>query len=302
MASAIPSPQPVVHPVFEPVTGTFQYVVADPSSKDAVIIDPVLDFDLGSSKISTTSADQVLQTVHENGYTVTHVLETHAHADHLTASRYVQQTLAQSGQNPPLIAIGQRIKEVQKTFAAMYGIPSAELDSAFDKLLQDDEEFAIGTLEATAIHLPGHTPDSVGYVIGNNVFVGDSLFNPDVGSARCDFPGGSATTLYSSIQRLLSLPEHYRLYTGHDYPPAGRGPEPFYPISEQKATNKHAVLGESEFIEWRSQRDSGLSDPRLLHQALQVNTRGGRIPVQNDGGTSFFKVPVKGPETVLGML
>jgi glyoxylase-like metal-dependent hydrolase (beta-lactamase superfamily II) len=302
MATSIPSREPIVHPVFETTTGTFQYVVADPLSKDAAIIDPVLDFDLGSSKISTASADRVLETVRENGYAVTHVLETHAHADHLTASRYIQQALSKAGQNPPSIAIGARIKEVQRTFAAVYNIPSAELDSAFDKLFEDDEEFAIGTLKATAIHLPGHTPDSMGYVIGSNVFVGDSLFNPDVGSARCDFPGGSATALYGSIHRLLGLPEDYRLYTGHDYPPVGRGPQPCYPVSEQKKSNKHGVLGEKEFTEWRTQRDSSLSDPRLLHQALQVNIRGGRIPAQNETGTSFFKVPVKGSEGILGML
>jgi glyoxylase-like metal-dependent hydrolase (beta-lactamase superfamily II) len=291
-----------VHPVFESVTGTFQYIVADPLSKDAAILDPVLDFDLVLSKVSTDSADRVLETVREHGYTVTHVLETHAHADHLTASHYIQQTLSKSCQNPPLIAIGERIKQVQKTFAPVYGIPAAELSTAFDKLFADDEEFAIGALKATAIHLPGHTPDSMGYVVGANVFVGDSLFNPDVGSARCDFPGGSAAALYGSIRRLLGMPAEVRLYTGHDYPPAGRGPEPFYVVRDQRETNKHGVLGEKEFVEWRSQRDSGLGDPRLLHQALQVNIRGGRLPVRNETGTSFFKVPVKGSEAALGML
>jgi glyoxylase-like metal-dependent hydrolase (beta-lactamase superfamily II) len=302
MAVPTPSGEPIIHPIFESVTGTFQYVVADPLSKDAVIIDPVLDFDLGSSKVSTASADRVLETVREHGYTVTHVLETHAHADHLTASRYMQQSLSKSGQSPPLIAIGERIKQVQTTFAAVYSIPGAELATAFDKLFADDEEFAIGTLKATAIHLPGHTPDSMGYVVGANVFVGDSLFNPDVGSARCDFPGGSAAALYGSIRRLLGMPAEYRLYTGHDYPPAGRGPVPFYVVGEQRETNKHGVLGEEEFVQWRLQRDSGLGDPRLLHQALQVNIRGGRIPAQNETGTSFFKVPVKGSEAVLGVL
>jgi glyoxylase-like metal-dependent hydrolase (beta-lactamase superfamily II) len=281
------SHEPVVHPIFEPVTGTFQYVVADPVSKDAVIIDPVLDFDPASSTISTASADRVLDTVREHGYAVTHVLETHAHANHLTAARYIQQALAPSGR-APLIAVGARIKDVQATFAPAYGVPAAEPDRAFDKLLAGDEAFAVGALGATAIHLPGHTPDSMGCAIGAGVLVGDSLFDPDVGGARCGFPGGSAGALHGSIRRLLGMPDGCRLYTGHDYPPAGRGPEPFYTVGVQREMNKHGVLGEKEFVEWRAQRDKGLSDPRLIHQAMQVNIRGGRIPARSETGTSFF--------------
>jgi glyoxylase-like metal-dependent hydrolase (beta-lactamase superfamily II) len=306
MAAPVPANEPVVHAVFECVTGTYQYVVADPTSKNAVVIDPVLDFDPTLSKITTASADDVLNVIREHGYNVTHVLETHAHADHVTASRYIQHSLTQPGRPGPLVAIGARIKEVQATFAPVYGIPAAELDGAFDKLLADDETIPIGALTATALHLPGHTPDSMGFAVGSCVFVGDSIFNPDVGTSRCDFPGGSATALNASVRRLLALPEGHKLYTGHDYPPSGRepgpGPVPYYTVGQQKAQNKQAVMAEKEFVEWREKRDATLGEPRLIHQALQVNIRGGRLPARNAGGTNFIMVPVRGSEALLGML
>ncbi|KAK4189320.1 putative Zn-dependent hydrolase [Podospora australis] len=288
-------PSPIVHTIFEPVTGTWQYIVADPSSLKAVIIDPVLDFDPCRNAIATSTADSLLAVVKENGYTVTHLLETHAHADHLTAARYLQTQLP----GTPEICIGKRIVEVQERFAKKYGISEEEYTGVFDNLWEDDETFAIGELEGRVVRLPGHTPDHVGYLIGENIFCGDSLFDPDVGSARCDFPGGDAHQLFSSVSTLFSLPDHYKIYTGHDYPPTGirTEPVPFTTVGEQKARNKHLKTGTSkeEFVAWRTERDSALAEPRLLHQALQVNIRGGRLPAPSTEGDSFLVVPVRIP-------
>ncbi|KAK0665692.1 putative Zn-dependent hydrolase [Cercophora samala] len=270
---------PIVHPVFEPVTGTWQYIIADPSTLTAAIIDPVLDFEPVRSAISTTTADSLLEMVAQNNYRVGYLLETHAHADHLSASRYLQLKLAQS--TNPKTGIGKRIVQVQNTFAQKYGVEQPELEDAFDFLWEDNQTFKIGDLEAKVIHLPGHTPDHVGYLIGENIFCGDSLFLPDVGSARCDFPGGDAVQLYHSVQTLFSLPPHYRIYTGHDYPSGDRSePVPYTTVAEQQERNKHLKIGttQEEFVNWRQERDSGLSEPRLLHQSLQVNIRGGRLP------------------------
>jgi glyoxylase-like metal-dependent hydrolase (beta-lactamase superfamily II) len=296
--------EPIIHTIFEPVTGTWQYVVADPSTKEAVIIDSVLDFDAATATISTGSADKLLALVAEQDYTVVRILETHCHADHLTASRYLQGQLESNGKRPE-ICIGSRIKDVQGLFGEKYGIPSSEMNNAFDHTFADNETFNIGSLEARVLHLPGHTPDHIGYLISSNVFTGDSIFNADVGSARCDFPGGSATALYNSIQTLLALPDEYRLYTGHDYPPAdregGKKERPFCTVREQKEGNKHVneTVKEGEFVKWRTGRDEGLAEPKLIHQALQVNVRGGRLPEEADGAR-FLKVKVKG--TVKGLL
>jgi glyoxylase-like metal-dependent hydrolase (beta-lactamase superfamily II) len=292
--------EPTIHSIFETVTGTWQYVVADAQSKQAVIIDSVLDFDPASSMLSTKAADQVLHLVLENGYTVTHILETHAHADHLTAARYLQSQLTPT----PLVGIGKRISKVQETFGERYSIPKGELVSAFDIAFADDEEFMLGSLRAKVLHLPGHTPDHIGYQIGSNVFTGDSIFNPDVGSARCDFPGGSAADLYTSTQRLLGLPDHFKLYTGHDYPPEGREAKPYFLVADQREKNKHVGGGktEDEFVVWRSERDRQLGEPRLLHWAMQVNIRGGRLPRRDADGLIMFKVPVKGLETAKGLM
>lgn len=276
--------EPTVHPCYEPSTGSWQYVVACPSTKEALIIDPVLDFDPVSATISTASADALLALVAQQGYAVRYLLETHAHADHLTAAFYLQQQLLASGQSRPAIGIGQRIRLVQNTFAAQYHVPVEELAAAFDTLLADGAQLAVGALAVAVLALPGHTPDHVGYRIGANVFTGDSLFNPDVGSARCDFPGGDARALYRSMQTLLALPPDCRLYTGHDYPPADgdgqRDPLPYVTVAEQRERNKHAKEGSSEeaFVRWRSERDQGLRQPRLMHQAMRVNIRGGRLP------------------------
>lgn len=210
----------------------------------------------------------------------------------------------QSGQAKPPVAIGKRIAQVQNTFAEKYDIPASELENVFDHLWEDDEDFNIGELKAQVMHLPGHTPDHVGYKIEKNVFVGDSIFNPDVGSARADFPGGSATDLWASTQRLLALPGDFRLYTGHDYPPASReGGEavPWTSVDEQRSGNKHVKVGstEAEFVEWRRERDGLLGEPRLLHQALQFNVRGGILPKENNRA---FLVPIKGSHEVLSLL
>lgn len=293
--------QPIIHPKFEPITNTWQYIVADPHTRHAAIIDPVLDFDPTTSTISTTSADELLDLVKKEGYTVLYLLETHAHADHLTAAHYIQQSLIMAMCERPIICIGKRIDQVQDTFALKYDIPHHEYANVFDKLWEDDEEFHIGHLKAEVLHLPGHTPDHVGYMIGDNVFTGDSIFNPDVGSARCDFPGGDAVQLFASMKFLLSLPSHYKLYTGHDYPPQGiRTPEPASTVEKQNEANKIVtVMTEEEFVSWRTKRDMTLAQPRLIHQALQINIRAGRMPGQNVQGLRLLHLPIKAPTAVL---
>ncbi|KAK2064370.1 metallo-beta-lactamase superfamily protein [Colletotrichum caudatum] len=317
--------EPTIHCMFDPVTGTWQYVVADPSTKDAVIIDPVLDFDPAKAAVSTQTAEGLLGVVREKRYNVVGIFETHVHADHLTASGYLQSRLrdVQNGVAPD-ICIGRRVGFVQTRFGERYGIAKDEYLNAFDRLLDDDEVFAIGDLEARALHLPGHTPDHMGYMIGckysrglqeplqekkeeeekkkkgltpeaANVFAGDSLFNHDVGSARCDFPGGSARDMFATTRRLLSLPEDTKIWTGHDYPPAGRGPRAATNVARQKTENKHLAqnVTEAGFVKWREERDSGLDEPRLMHWALQFNIRGGRMPSPNKDGDRLLHVPIR---------
>ena len=300
--------EPKIHSLYEAVTGTWQYVVADEEAKDAVIIDSVLDYDKNTGNVSTGSANRILSLVATQGYKISKILETHAHADHLTASRYLQSVLAtrQADSPRPQVCIGQRIRQVQVTMSKIYGVPQSELTNAFDHTFSDDELFNIGSMEAKVVHLPGHTPDHVGYVIGSNVFTGDSIFNPDVGSARCDFPGGSATDLYRSTQRLLSFPGHFKLFTGHDYPPESRDVSlsryaegskavPFTTVEAQGHLNKHVKLGTrlEDFVNWRSERDSGLAEPKLLSQAMRANIRGGRLPRES---SEAFKLIV--PEDI----
>ena len=298
--------EPNVHTIFEPVTGTWQYIVADPFKKEAVIIDSVLDYNKDTGVIGTVSADKLLELVTENDYLVSRILETHAHADHLTASRYLQNMLGRrQHQQQPLVCIGKRISGVQETMSRIYGIPTSEMQNAFDYTFSDDETFRIGELEAQVIYLPGHTPDHIGYIVGPNVFTGDSIFNPDVGSARCDFPGGSATTLYKSTQKLLSFPAHFRLYTGHDYPPKERcapgsgqsEPIPCTTVEGQSKENKHVKSGTQmeDFVKWRTERDSTLAEPKLLRQSMHVNVRGGRLPASSVEGFKLEQVPVNVP-------
>lgn len=298
---------PIVHTFFEPKTSTWQYVVACSTTKDAVIIDPVLDFSLEKMAVSTESAHSLLEFVRSQGYRVVRLLETHAHADHLTASYYLQNELVSAGKFRPPICVGHRIRVVQETFARKYNIPDEEITNVFDHLFADDETFSIGKLTAKVLHLPGHTPDHVGYMIGENVFTGDSIFNPDVGSARCDFPGGDARALWKSMKTLLSLPPHYKLYTGHDYPPtggssdgqaAGRDAVPCVTVKDQRERNKHAKdeADEEQFVRWRAERDSGLREPKLLHPALQVNVRAGRMPKNGHGDGVFLHFLVDVPK------
>ncbi|CCF39232.1 metallo-beta-lactamase superfamily protein [Colletotrichum higginsianum] len=294
------APQPIIHDIFESKTGTWQYVVADPVTKAAVIIDPVLDYDRTTQVISTSSADGLLSLIKTNGYTVSRVLETHAHADHLTAASYLQNRLTRAhelvqGHMPP-IGIGKRISQVQDLFIQRYGVPSEETQGVFDQLFNDDEEFAIGDLRATALHLPGHTPDHLGYKIGDNVFCGDSLFHVDIGTARCDFPGGSANNLFHSGRRLLSLPDHVKLWTGHDYPPKDRAqPVAWMTVRDHKKHNIHLrdSITEEEFVARRKRRDASLGEPKLLHQSLQTNIRAGRLPQPTASGHRMFRLPVK---------
>ncbi|KAK0933790.1 hypothetical protein LTR29_014658 [Friedmanniomyces endolithicus] len=266
------------------------------------MIDTVLDYDKDAGLISTASADKLLDIVEDNGYIVTYILESHAHADHLSASRYLQRVLSQrQNERQPLVCIGEQINQVQATLGQIYDIPESELHDAFDYTFSDGETFRLGNIEAQVLHLPGHTPDHVGYIIGSNTFTGDSIFNPDLGSARCDFPGGSATALYRSAGKLLSLPGHYRLYTGHDYPPKERrgensepsGAIPYTTVDRQSKENKHVKLGthEDEFVKMRNERDSTLSEPKLLRQSMHVNLRGGRLPARSTEGFKIEHIP-----------
>ncbi|TDZ65097.1 putative metallo-hydrolase [Colletotrichum trifolii] len=253
--------EPIIHDIFEPATSTWQYVVADPKTNEAIIIDSVLDFDPATRTLSTRTADSLLDLIRERNYKIVKILETHIHADHLTAAKYLQSRLSSLLDGAaPEICIGWRIGAVQQRFARKYGIPAEEYANAFDRLLDQDEVFKIGELTVKAIHLPGHTPDHMGYMVGANVFAGDSLFNHDVGSARCDFPGGDARDLFASVRRLLDLPENIKIWTGHDYPPAGRGPVAATEVGKQRSENKHLGqdVKEEEFVRWREERDAGL--------------------------------------------
>ncbi|CAK7199473.1 hypothetical protein SEUCBS139899_002153 [Sporothrix eucalyptigena] len=290
------SGEPTVHDVFEPKTGTWQYVVADPSTKTAVIIDPVLDYDPATQSITTGAADDLLSLVKEKGYRVERILETHAHADHLTAASYLQSRLAREQNHKPPVCIGKRIVHVQELFGRRYGVVAEEYENVFDILLEDSEVFDIGSLKATAMHLPGHTPDHMGYKIGDNVFCGDSIFNADIGSARCDFPGGNAKDLFRSGRTLLALPDHTKIWTGHDYPPQERGaPVPWMSVHDHREQNKHLRDGitKEEFVSMREERDAGLGEPRLLHQSLQVNIRAGRLPQPTEVGHRLLHLPLK---------
>ncbi|KAJ5577984.1 uncharacterized protein N7459_006948 [Penicillium hispanicum] len=296
--------EPIVHPVFERRTCSWQYVVACPKTKEAVIIDPVLDFEPDLFTVSTDSAEALIDFVAKNGYTVTHLLETHAHADHLSAAYYIQASLWTKGSPHALICIGENITAVQKSFAHKYNIPKEELENAFDQLFKTNERFLIGELEATALFLPGHTPDHVGYQIGANIFTGDTIFKPDIGNARCEFPGGDARKLWRSIRHLLTFPPETRLYAGHDYPTtdecASQGCQPYMTVDDHRKTHKYVQEGaERDFITWRRQRDRALADPRMVHQALQVNVRGGKMPGRSHEGKALFQYLVSVPKTLV---
>jgi glyoxylase-like metal-dependent hydrolase (beta-lactamase superfamily II) len=275
---------------FDPVTGTVSYVLSDERSRAAAVIDPVLDYDYRSGHTATRSADQVLAYLRERQLRLDWILETHAHADHLSAARWLQE---QAGGR---IAIGEPIREVQATFRKLFNLERGFLPdgSQFDHLFRDGETFRIGELEARAMLVPGHTPADMAYVVGDAVFVGDTLFMPDVGTARADFPGGDAHVLYRSIRRLLDLPPQTRMYVCHDYPPPGREARWETTVGEQRERNIHVHdgVGEDAFVAMRRARDATLAPPTLILPALQVNVRAGRMPPPDDNGVSYLRIPL----------
>ncbi|GAA5831430.1 hypothetical protein JCM3766R1_001748 [Sporobolomyces carnicolor] len=289
---------PNAHVFWHAPTSTWTYVVVCPTTNHCVIIDPALDYDPATETVSTETADALVAFIHARAYTVDKILESHAHADHLTAARYLQLKLSREQPGVKVeVGIGEKITQTQDYFASKYDVKPDELRGAFDKLWKDGETFKVGHCEATVMHLPGHTADHVGYQFASFVFVGDSIFLPTVGSARADFPFGSPETLFASSQRLLSLPATTRLFSGHHYPSSTESNVCSATVQEQKELNRHLKQGteQDEFVKLRTERDGGLAEPRLLHQSLQVNIRGGRIPRDRDGNP-YLRVPVKVPE------
>ena len=275
---------------FDPKTFTVTYVVWDHATRRAAVIDPVLDYDFKSGHTGTASADEVLAYLHSNELQVDWILETHAHADHLSGARYFQQHAGGR------IAIGEHIREVQATFKKLFNLERSSLPdgSQFDHLFRDGETFRIGELEATALLVPGHTPADMAYRIDGAVFVGDTLFMPDVGSARTDFPGGDAHQLYRSIHRLLDLPPETAVYVCHDYPPSSRAARWQTTVAEQRAHNIHVHDGISEeaFVQMRRARDATLDVPTLILPSIQVNVRGGQLPPPDDNGVAYLRIPL----------
>lgn len=279
------------HAFFDPATWTVSYVVSDNATKAAAVIDPVLDFDFKSGHTDTRAADEVLAYLRGQGLTVQWILETHAHADHLSGARYLQERVGGR------IAIGEHIREVQATFKKLYNLERDFLPdgSQFDHLFKDGETFRIGEVEAKALLVPGHTPADMAYLVdGESLFVGDTLFMPDVGTARADFPGGDAATLYRSIRRLLELPPATRIYVCHDYPPPGREPRWETTVAEQRAKNIHVRDGITEegFVAMRKARDATLEVPTLILPSIQVNVRAGQMPPADDNGVAYLRIPI----------
>ena len=275
---------------FDPATWTVTYVVWDMATQRAAVIDPVLDYDFKSGHTGTTSADRVLAFVAEHALQVDWILETHAHADHLSGARYLQKRVGGR------IAIGENIRAVQATFKKIYNLERTFLPdgSQFDHLFKDGETFLIGTVEATALLVPCHTPADMAYLVDGAVFVGDTLFMPDVGSARADFPGGDAHQLYRSMRRLLALPLETTMYVCHDYPPPGRAPRWQTTVADQRAHNIHVRDGisEDQFVAMRTARDATLEVPTLILPSIQVNVRAGRLPPPDDNGVSYLRIPL----------
>lgn len=284
---------PDVHAFFDEATNTVTYVVRDPAGRKCAVIDSVLDFDYASGRTDTRSADAVIAYVREHGLEVDWLLETHVHADHLSAAPYIQQAVGGR------IAIGEKIRLVQDTFGKVFneGTEFQRDGSQFDALFKQGDSFHIGQLRGDVLHTPGHTPACLTYVIGDAAFVGDTLFMPDFGTARCDFPGGSAETMWDSIQTILALPDETRIFVGHDYKAEGRDKFAWETtVGAQKALNKHVGAGKSkdDFVRVRTARDAQLAMPRLIIPSLQVNMRAGRMPEPEANGISYLKVPVNG--------
>ena len=282
-----------VQAFFDPHTWTVTYVLADPATGRCAIIDPVLDYDFKSGRTRTHSADQVRDYVQTSGLVVDWILETHAHADHLSGAAYLKSKLGGR------IAIGDNIRVVQATFKNIFNLEAGFVPDGnqFDHLFKDGEVFHIGQLAVTALLVPGHTPADMAYRVGNTVFVGDTLFMPDVGTARADFPGGNAHTLYQSVQRLLALPPDTQMYVCHDYPPDTpdkRAPAWQTTVAAQKAHNIHVKDGTTEdtFVAMRTARDATLEMPALIIPSIQINVRAGQLPPPEDNGQTYLKIPL----------
>ncbi|CDG41201.1 FIG146518: Zn-dependent hydrolases, including glyoxylases [Asaia bogorensis] len=285
------SPCPVVRSFFDETTFTASHVVHDPRTREAAIIDSVLDYDPASGRTGSSSAQAILEYIRAESLTVTWQLETHAHADHLSAAPWLQEQLGGK------LAIGAEITHVQEVFGKIFnaGTRFARDGSQFDHLFRDGERFRIGGIEAIALHVPGHTPADMAFVIGDCAFIGDTLFMPDFGTARADFPGGDARQLYRSIRRLLSLPRETRLFLCHDYKAPGRDWFAWETtIGAQRDSNLHVHDGvtEDEFVEMRTKRDATLSLPNLIMPSVQINMRGGRLPEPEENGTRYIKIPL----------
>ena len=282
--------RPNVHAFFDPDTWSLTYIVQDPNSGSCAIVDPVLDYEAASGQTTTESADEVVAKVEAENLTVEWILETHVHADHLSAAPYLQKRLGGK------IGIGAHITEVQNIFGNLFNAePEFHRNgSQFNQLFADGDTFAIGGLTVTAMHTPGHTPACMTYHIGDSLFVGDTLFMPDFGTARCDFPGGNASALYQSIQRLFTLPPETRIFMCHDYMPNGREMRYETTVGEQKKFNIHLHDGisEDEFVTMRSAKDKTLGMPALMLPSVQVNMRAGELPPPEDNGIRYLKIPL----------
>ncbi len=284
--------KPEVTAFFDKETNTISYVVKDPASASCAIIDSVMDIDYAAGRISYQSADAIIDHVRKNGLVVEWLIETHAHADHLSAAPYIQEKLGGK------LGIGEHIKTVQEVFGKVFneGTAFRRDGSQFDRLFKDGDTYRIGSMNAFVMHTPGHTPACTTHVIGNAAFVGDTLFMPDGGTARADFPGGDARILYRSIKRVLELPEKMRLFMCHDYGPNGREIRWETSVAEERTHNIHVRDGvsEDEFVAMREARDKTLAVPKLIVPSLQVNIRGGRLPEPDESGNRYLKVPVNG--------
>lgn len=282
--------RPEVFHFFDADSNTFSYVVKDPNSHACAVIDSVLDLDYAAGRVHTAGADAIIEFIESRGLSLQWIIETHVHADHLSAAPYIQSLLG--GQ----IGIGEYIHVVQNTFGKIFneGTDFARDGSQFDRLFKDGDSYAIGGLTAHVIHTPGHTPACTTHLVGDSAFVGDTLFMPDAGTARADFPGGDARTLYRSIQRLLSLPSEVKLYMCHDYQPNGRPLQFVSTVGEQRAHNVHVGRGKSEeaYVQMRTARDAGLGMPRLIIPSIQVNMKAGHLPQPESNGLMMLKVPL----------
>lgn len=290
MTEPAPAPRPGVQGFFDPATSTVSYIVHDPATRQAAIIDPVLDFTPRNGRTSTSSADALLAAVKAQDLQLAWLLETHAHADHLSASHYLRERTGAP------VVIGAQITRVQAIFAELFEADDVARDGgAFDRLVGESDVLPLGALSIGVLHTPGHTPACISYLIGDAAFIGDTLFMPDYGTARADFPGGDAATLYRSIRKLLSLPESTRLFPGHDYQPATRSaPAWEASVAEHRAGNVHIHDGvdEASFVAMRQARDAGLEAPLLILPSLQVNIRAGAMPPPSPGGHIYLRLPV----------